>query len=304
MAVQASEIKKLRTEQRNPATLNIDLLPTLDMVRMLNDQNRLVADAVDEQAGQIAAAVELITERTRRGGRLIYIGAGTSGRLGVMDASEIPPTFSMPPEGVVGLIAGGDNALRSAVEHVEDDPLAAVGQLKYLGLYQNDVVCGIAASGRTPYVIGALDYARSVGAGTISVANNKHSEIGRHAEIAIEVDTGPEALSGSTRLKAGTAQKMVLNLLSTATMIQQGKTYGNLMVDVKATNEKLQARCLNILQEIFPALERERLAQALEAAGGRVKLAAVILKTGLPPEQARAELERCGGHLRRVFGEA
>lgn len=304
MAVQASEIKKLRTEQRNPATLNIDLLPTLDMVRMLNDQNRLVADAVDEQAGQIAAAVELITERMRKGGRLIYIGAGTSGRLGVMDASEIPPTFSMPPEGVVGLIAGGDNALRSAVEHVEDDPLAAVGQLKYLGLYQNDVVCGIAASGRTPYVIGALDYARSVGAGTISVANNKHSEIGRHAEIAIEVDTGPEALSGSTRLKAGTAQKMVLNLLSTATMIQQGKTYSNLMVDVKATNEKLQARCLNILQEIFPTLERERLVQALEAAGGRVKLAAVILKTGLPPEQARAELERCGGHLRRVFGEA
>ena len=304
MAVQASEIKKLRTEQRNPATLNIDLLPTLDMVRMLNDQNRLVADAVDEQAGQIAAAVELITERMRKGGRLIYIGAGTSGRLGVMDASEIPPTFSMPPEGVVGLIAGGDNALRSAVEHVEDDPLAAVGQLKYLGLYQNDVVCGIAASGRTPYVIGALDYARSVGAGTISVANNKHSEIGRHAEIAIEVDTGPEALSGSTRLKAGTAQKMVLNLLSTATMIQQGKTYSNLMVDVKATNEKLQARCLNILSEIFPALERERLAQALESADGRVKLAAVILKTGLSPEQARAELERCGGHLRRVFGEA
>lgn len=304
MAVQASEIKKLRTEQRNPATLNIDLLPTLDMVRMLNDQNRLVADAVDEQAGQIAAAVGLITERMRKGGRLIYIGAGTSGRLGVMDASEIPPTFSMPPEGVVGLIAGGDNALRSAVEHVEDDPLAAVGQLKDLGLYQNDVVCGIAASGRTPYVIGALDYARSVGAGTISVANNKHSEIGRHAEIAIEVDTGPEALSGSTRLKAGTAQKMVLNLLSTATMIQQGKTYGNLMVDVKATNEKLQARCLNILSEIFPTLERERLVQALEAAGGRVKLAAVILKTGLPPEQARAELERCGGHLRRVFGEA
>ena len=304
MAVQASEIKKLRTEQRNPATLNIDLLPTLDMVRMLNDQNRLVADAVDEQAGQIAAAVELITERMRKGGRLIYIGAGTSGRLGVMDASEIPPTFSMPPEGVVGLIAGGDNALRGAVEHVEDDPLAAVEQLKDLGLYQNDVVCGIAASGRTPYVIGALDYARSVGAGTISVANNKHSEIGRHAEVAIEVDTGPEALSGSTRLKAGTAQKIVLNLLSTATMIQQGKTYGNLMVDVKATNEKLQARCLNILSEIFPTLERERLVQALEAAGGRVKLAAVILKTGLPPEQARAELERCGGHLRRVFGEA
>ena len=242
MAVQPSEIKKLKTEQRNPATLDIDLLPTLAMVRMLNDQNRVLADAVDEQAEQIAEAVELITERMLRGGRLIYIGAGTSGRLGVMDASEIPPTFSMPPEGVVGLIAGGDRAISGAVEHVEDDPLAAVEQLKALELYQNDVVCGVAASGRTPYVIGGLDYAKSVGAGTISVANNKHSEIGKHADVSIEVETGPEALSGSTRLKAGTAQKLVLNLLSTATMIQQGKTYSNLMVDVRATNEKLQAR--------------------------------------------------------------
>lgn len=304
MAVQPSEIKKLKTEQRNPATLDIDLLPTLAMVRMLNDQNRVLADAVDEQAEQIAEAVELITERMLRGGRLIYIGAGTSGRLGVMDASEIPPTFSMPPEGVVGLIAGGDRAISGAVEHVEDDPLAAVEQLKALELYQNDVVCGVAASGRTPYVIGGLDYAKSVGAGTISVANNKHSEIGKHADVAIEVETGPEALSGSTRLKAGTAQKLVLNLLSTATMIQQGKTYSNLMVDVRATNEKLQARCLNILREIFPAVETDKLEDALVRAKGSVKLAAVIIKTGLPVEKARAELERNDGHLRRVFGEA
>jgi N-acetylmuramic acid 6-phosphate etherase len=202
------------------------------------------------------------------------------------------------------LIAGGERAISGAVEHVEDDPLAAAEQLKNLGLYQNDIVCGIAASGRTPYVIGGLDYARSVGAGTISVANNKHSEIGRHADVAIEVETGPEALSGSTRLKAGTAQKMVLNLLSTATMIQQGKTYSNLMVDVKATNEKLHARCLNILREIFPAVETEHLAEALASAKGSVKLAAVIIKTELPVEQARAELERHDGHLRRVFGEA
>jgi len=264
----------------------------------------VLADAVDEQAEQIAEAVELITERMLRGGRLIYIGAGTSGRLGVMDASEIPPTFSMPPEGVVGLIAGGDRAISGAVEHVEDDPLAAVEQLKALELYQNDVVCGVAASGRTPYVIGGLDYAKSVGAGTISVANNKHSEIGKHADVAIEVETGPEALSGSTRLKAGTAQKLVLNLLSTATMIQQGKTYSNLMVDVRATNEKLQARCLNILREIFPAVETEKLEDALVRAKGSVKLAAVIIKTGLPVEKARAELERNDGHLRRVFGEA
>ena len=304
MAVQASEIKKLKTEQRNPATLEIDLLPTFEMVRLLNDQNRVLADAVDEQAEQIATAVELITERMQRGGRLIYIGAGTSGRLGVMDASEIPPTFSMPPEGVVGVIAGGDVALRGAVEHVEDDVLAAADQLKALGLYQNDVVCGIAASGRTPYVIGGLDYAKSVGAGRISIANNKHSEIAEHADVAIEVETGPEALTGSTRLKAGTAQKLVLNLLSTATMIQQGKTYGNLMVDVKATNEKLQARSLNILREIFPTEETERLTTALASANGSVKLAAVIVKTGLSVEDARAELERYNGHLRKVFGEA
>lgn len=304
MTVQPSEIRKLKTEQRNPATLDIDILPTLDMVRLLNDQNRVLADAVDEQAEQIAEAVELVTERMLRGGRLIYIGAGTSGRLGVMDASEIPPTFSMPPEGVVGVIAGGEAALRGAVEHVEDDTLAAVEQLKALGLYQNDVVCGIAASGRTPYVIGGLDYARSVGAGTISVANNKHSEIGKHADVAIEVETGPEALSGSTRLKAGTAQKLVLNLISTGTMIQQGKTYSNLMVDVKATNEKLQARCLNILREIFPTVETERLEDALARAKGSVKLAAVIIKTGLPVEKAWVELERHDGHLRRVFGEA
>lgn len=304
MTVQPSEIKKLKTEQRNPATLDVDLLPTLGMVRMLNDQNRVLADAVDEQAEQIAKAVDLITERMRAADGSFALGAGTSGRLGVMDSSEIPPTFSMPPEGVVGVIAGGEVALRGAVEHVEDDALAAVEQLKALGVYQNDVVCGIAASGRTPYVIGGLDYARSVGAGTISVSNNKQSEIGRHVDVAIEVETGPEALSGSTRLKAGTAQKLVLNLLSTGTMIQQGKTYSNLMVDVKATNEKLQARCLNILREIFPETDTEKLAQALASANGSVKLAAVIIRTGLPVEDARAVLERNDGHLRRVFGEA
>lgn len=304
MAVQASEIKKLKTEQRNPATMEIDLLPTLEMVKMINDQNRILADVIDEQAEQIAAAVELITERMRRGGRLIYFGAGTSGRLGVIDAAEIPPTYSMPPDRVVGVIAGGDGALRGAVEHIEDDPLVAAEQLKALGLNQNDVVCGIAASGRTPYVIGGLDYARSLGAGAISVANNKQSEIGKHADIAIEVETGPEAISGSTRMKAGTAQKLVLNLLSTCTMIQQGKTYSNLMVDVKATNEKLVARCLNTLREIFPTEETEKLKTALNEAGGSVKLAAVIVRTGLPAAEARAELEKQGGHLRKVFGEA
>lgn len=304
MTVQPSEIKKLMTEQRNHATLEVDLLPTLEMVRLLNDQNRILADAVDEQAEPIAAAVDMITERMTRGGRLIYIGAGTSGRLGVMDSSEIPPTFSMPPDRVIGVIAGGDTALRRAVEHVEDDPEAAVEQLKSLNLTCDDVVCGIAASGRTPYVIGGLDYARAVGAGTISVANNKRSEIGRHADVAIEVETGPEAISGSTRMKAGTGQKLVLNLLSTATMIQQGKTYSNLMVDVKATNEKLQARCLNTLREIFPAEEIERLKAALVEAEGSVKLAAVIVKKGLPAAEAQAELTRHGGHLRKVFGEA
>ena len=304
MTTQPINIRALGTEGRNSATTNIDLLPTLEMVKLLNDQNRVLADAVEEQAEQIAKAVDVITERMRQGGRLIYIGAGTSGRMGVLDASEVPPTFSVAAEKVVGLIAGGEPAIRSTAEGAEDDLQGGVAQLKELGLTKDDVLVAIAASGRTPYAIGALDYAHDLGAATISVVNNKNSEMGKHSDIAIEVAVGPEALTGSTRLKSGTAQKLVINILSTATMIQQGKTYGNLMVDVKASNAKLYARSLNILRELFPDLPAEKREEVLQAADGSVKLAAVMLAKSIPAQEARAELERNQGSLRRVFGEA
>ncbi|MEA4911360.1 MAG: N-acetylmuramic acid 6-phosphate etherase [Oscillospiraceae bacterium] len=303
MSVNPEDIRKLTTEQRNERTMDIDLLSTVDMVRRINDENRVLADAVDEQARSIAAAVDVITARMRRGGRLIFIGAGTSGRLGVLDASECPPTFSVSPDRVVGIIAGGERALRSAVEHVEDDADAAVRQLREATACADDVVCGIAASGRTPYVIGALDYAKSVGAATLCVANNKNSILAQHSDVAIEVEVGPEALTGSTRLKSGTAQKLVLNLLTTCTMIQQGKTYSNLMVDVRATNEKLNARCLNILRAIFPEAEEAALREALTAADGSVKLAAAMLRTGKSANDAGNALNACGGSLRALFGE-
>ena len=298
------QLEKMITEGSNAASAEIDRVSTLEMCRIINDEDKTVPLAVERVLPDIAAAIDVIHTQVSGGGRLIYLGAGTSGRLGILDASECPPTYGVKPGLVIGLIAGGEYAIQHAVEGAEDSREGGVNDLKNIGLTAQDVVVGIAASGRTPYVIGGLDYARSVGAGTISVSNNKQSEIGRHVDVAIEVETGPEALSGSTRLKAGTAQKLVLNLLSTGTMIQQGKTYSNLMVDVKATNEKLQARCLNILREIFPETDTEKLAQALASANGSVKLAAVIIRTGLPVEDARAVLERNDGHLRRVFGEA
>lgn len=303
MEVRPEQIRNLKTEQRNARTADIDLLSTVDMVRRINDENRVLADAVDEQAENIAAAVDIITERMRRGGRLVYMGAGTSGRLGILDASECPPTFSVAPDRVLGFIAGGDVAIRSAVENAEDDRSAAAVQLKSIDLAADDVVCGIAASGRTPYVIGALEYARSVGAATLCVTNNKNCALGAFSDVAIEVEVGPEALTGSTRLKSGTAQKLVLNILTTATMIQQGKTYGNLMVDVKATNAKLQARCINILRAIFPEAEEAELRDKLAAADGSVKLAAAMIRTEKTATQARAALEETGGSLRALFGE-
>ncbi|MEG2182572.1 MAG: N-acetylmuramic acid 6-phosphate etherase, partial [Oscillospiraceae bacterium] len=278
MSVNPNEIKKLRTEQRNETTKDIDLLGTVELVRRLNDVNRSLCDAVAEQTEQIAKAVDVITDRMQHEGRLIFIGAGTSGRLGILDSSECPPTFSVSPDKVIGIISGGDRAIRQSVENAEDDPNSAKGQLAEVSLCDKDVVCGIAASGRTPYVLGALDYAKSIGAATIGVTNNKNSELSKHCDTVIEIDVGPEALSGSTRLKSGTSQKMVLNILTTASMVRQGKTYSNLMIDVKATNEKLRARCLNILREIFPEKDQEELSKALEQSNGSAKLAAVIIK--------------------------
>lgn len=302
MDVKPSEIKKLKTEQRNANTTDIDLLSTVDTVKRINNENRVLADAIDEQAQQIAKAVDIITERMQRGGRLMFVGAGTSGRLGIIDASECPPTFSVSPDRVQGFIAGGDVAIKSPVENAEDDLQGAAKQLSEANLCESDIVCAIAASGRTPYAIGALDCAKAVGAARICVCNNKNSALGAHAEVAIEVDVGAEALTGSTRLKSGTAQKMVLNILTTATMIKQGKTYSNLMVDVKATNQKLHARCVNILREIFPNESEDKLSAALSQAHS-VKLAAVMIKKGVGAEEAKRILDENGGYLRRVFGE-
>lgn len=297
----SSSITALGTEQRNPATMDIDRVPTAEMVRLINAENRRIPDIIDSQADSIAAGIDLIADHMKQGGRLFFVGAGTSGRLGVLDASECPPTFSVPRDMVIGIIAGGDGAIRNSAENAEDVPDGAESQLREYKLSANDVVCGIAASGRTPYVIGALDYAHSVGAATISVSNNGGSEIAKHAGVAIEAATGPEALTGSTRLKAGTAQKMILNILSTGAMIKLGKTYRNLMIDVKASNKKLEVRCVNILTQIFPDRDRAELEQALSLSGGSVKLAAAMIKTGKNAEDAAKLLESCNGFLKDIL---
>ncbi len=287
----------LPTEQRNPATTDIDTLSTLDMVRVLNAQDATVASAVARALPAIAESIDVIVDRIRGGGRLVYIGAGTSGRLGVLDASECPPTYNTPPELVVGLIAGGDHALRHPVENVEDRPEAGAAALRDIGLTDKDVVVGIASSGRTPFVIGALGYAREVGAATISLANVDNAAIAREADIAIAAVTGPEPVTGSTRMKAGTAQKMVLNMLSTGAMIRLGKTYGNLMVDVQPSNSKLRDRAVRIVAEAT-GLDRDGAVARLEQAGGDVKTAIVMEVMGIAASEARGRLDAAGGVVR------
>ncbi len=303
MSQRRDELEGLTTEARNPRTKELDTVSTLEMVRMINDENRVLAQAVDGESEAIARAVDLTADRLKKGGRLIYIGAGTSGRLGVLDASECPPTFSMDPGQVVGIIAGGDRALRLPSENAEDKPETARADLAAVGVCDKDVVCGIAASGRTPYAAAGLQYAREKGAATLCITNNKNSLLGRYSDVAMEVDVGPEALTGSTRMKSGTAQKLVLNLLSTGVAVRLGKVYSNLMVDVKASNVKLNIRCLNILGEIFPDKTEEEFSAALAEAGGSVKLAAVILGRGLDAAGARQLLDRCGGYLRKALEE-
>ena len=303
MSQRRDELEGLTTEARNPRTKELDTVSTLEMVRMINDENRVLAQAVDGESEAIARAVDLTADRLKKGGRLIYIGAGTSGRLGVLDASECPPTFSMDPGQVVGIIAGGDRALRLPSENAEDKPETARADLAAVGVCAKDVVCGSAASGRPPYAAAGLQYAREKGAATLCITNNKNSLLGRYSDVAMEVDVGPEALTGSTRMKSGTAQKLVLNLLSTGVAVRLGKVYSNLMVDVKASNVKLNIRCLNILGEIFPDKTEEEFSAALAEAGGSVKLAAVILGRGLDAAGARQLLDRCGGDLRKALEE-
>lgn len=292
-----SEIGDLDTERVNAAYASLDALSTLELVQAMNREDASVAAAVALATEPIAQAVDAIAGRMRRGGRLLYVGAGTPGRLGVLDASEVPPTFGMSPDRVVGVIAGGDGAIRTAVEGAEDDAGLGAHDVAGREVTALDAVIGISASGRTPYVLGAVAEARERGALTAGLACNADSPLGAAADIAIEVVVGPEIISGSTRLKAGTAQKMVLNMLSTLTMVRLGKTYGTLMVDVQITNEKLRARAERTIMRATDC-SRAHAAEHLDAAGGSVKTAIVAVLAGLSVEAARAALEEADGFIR------
>lgn len=296
------ELKKIATEQRNPDTMQIDTLSTLDMVRLINREDYKVAEAVSLVTDKVAQAVDLIAERLSKGGRLIYCGAGTSGRLGILDAVECPPTYSTEPEMVQSLMAGGYGAIFKAVEGAEDSKELGVQDMKNISFGAEDVLVGIAASGRTPYVLGCMEYARGLGASTIAVTCCPGSLLDTFADIGIAPAPGPEVVTGSTRMKSGTAQKMVLNMLSTGTMIKLGKVYGNLMVDVKPSNEKLIRRCVTIVCAAAECDEAAATA-ALEACQYRPKIAIVMLRKGIGAEEARMLLDRAEGHIARVLGE-
>lgn len=289
------------TEQQNDKTRNLDQMTSDEIVRVINDEDKTVAQAVEQALPMIAKAVDVIVEKLAGEGRLVYIGAGTSGRLGVLDAVECVPTFSVSSDKVQGIIAGGEGAFVKAKEGAEDDPELAFADLKAIDFSADDVLVGIAASGRTPYVLGAIEYAQSIGATTVGVACNVPSALLEAAEIGIGVLVGAEVLTGSTRMKAGTAQKMVLNMLSTASMVKLGKVYGNLMVDVQITNEKLTQRGVRILRQIT-SIDEDRAYQALDAADGSVKAAAVMVKNGVDLATAHEQLAEADGNLRRVIG--
>ena len=289
-------LETMLSEQRNPNTLHIDALSSLEVVTLLNHEDKQVAFAVEKNLPQIAQAVEHIVAAFQSGGRLVYMGAGTSGRLGVLDASECPPTFGVPSNMVVGLIAGGETALRNAVEGAEDNHEAGEQDLRHIHFSRKDVLVGIAASGRTPYVIGGLRYAKQLGATTVSLVSNPNAIMSEIADIAITTAVGPEALTGSSRLKSGTAQKMVLNMLTTAAMIRLGKCYQNLMVDVQATNQKLKARAIRIVMQATEC-DQPMAEQTLFTTHGNAKLAIMMLLSGLDKDQAEAVLAQKKGRL-------
>ena len=289
-------LSTLITEQRNPNSMHVDSLSALEIVQLMNEEDKQVPLAIEKCLPQITQAVECIVAAFQQGGRLVYIGAGTSGRLGVLDASECPPTFGVSPEMVKGIIAGGERALRHPIEGAEDSKAQAVVDLQTIQFSSKDVLVGIAASGRTPYVIGALEYAKSLGSVTVSIASNPNSAMANIVDIAIDTVVGPEVLTGSSRLKSGTAQKLVLNMLTTASMILMGKCYQNLMVDVQASNEKLKARAIRIVMQATDcdkALAEETLKQADQNA----KLAIMMILSGLDRAQAEALLEKHHGKL-------
>jgi N-acetylmuramic acid 6-phosphate etherase len=292
---------QLLTETRHPASERIDQLSTLEMLEVINEADRRVAEAVHAELARIAHAVDAIAERMENGGRLFYAGAGTSGRLGVLDASECPPTFNVDPNLVVGLIAGGDYALRHSIEGAEDDPQLSVADLKAHGLGDGDTLVGIAASGRTPYVLGGMAYANELGALTVGLSCVPGSQVECQARIAITPAVGPEVITGSTRMRAGTATKLVLNMLSTGVMIRTGMVYGNLMVNVQPTNEKLKDRATRIVAAAT-GVDEDR-AAVLLAEGGSVRVGIVMQKMGLGRDAAVERLKAANGKLRVVLGE-
>ena len=292
-----SQLSHLTTESRNPASENLDEMSATELVQLMNSEDAKISAAIATQTAPIAKAVEAIAQRMKRGGRLIYIGAGTSGRMGVLDASECPPTFNSDPAQVVGLIAGGDTALRTAIEGAEDHPEYAEADLKEANLSEMDVLVGIAASGRTPYVVGGLRFAQSIGAVAVGFTCNEKNELRDVSDILICPVVGPEVLSGSTRMKAGTATKLVLNMLTTGAMVLLGKTYGNLMVDLQATNSKLIDRSARIVCEMTD-LSRPEAESLLEQCDGQLKVAIVAELKQLDASQARQLLTESNGQLR------
>lgn len=291
------DLTKFTTEQRNQRSMDLDTMTSLQIVTTMNDEDLRAVQSVTKVLPQVAMAIDWTAETLERGGRVFYMGAGTSGRLGVLDASECPPTFGVSPDLIVGLIAGGETAFIKAVEGAEDSEELGASDLRERGLSDKDLVVGLAASGRTPYVVGGLAYAKTTGRKTIAIACNQGSKIGESADLAIEPVPGPEVLTGSTRLKAGTVQKLILNMISTGAMVKIGKVYQNLMVDVQQTNEKLVVRGQNIVMEAT-GCTRECAVQALADAGGHVKTAIVSVLLDCDAEQAAVALERARGHVR------
>ena len=293
-------LKNMSTETRNRNTMDLDIMTPLEVITVMNQEDAKVPAAITPALPQIAQCVTWAIESIEAGGRIIYMGAGTSGRLGVLDAVECPPTFGVSPETVVGLIAGGDNAFVKAKEGAEDSRELGRQDLENIRLEKRDIVIGIAASGRTPYVLGGLDYAKELGCHTVAISCNPGSAIGAAAELAIEVVPGPECLTGSTRLKAGTCQKLILNMISTATMVGCGKAYQNLMVDVMQTNEKLVVRAQNIVMEAT-GCDRETAAEKIAIAGGNAKTAITMILADCGLEEAKERLARAKGHVREAI---
>jgi N-acetylmuramic acid 6-phosphate etherase len=291
------KLEKLLTEQRNPATFEIDSLPTESVLRIINSQDKLVPLAVEKEIEHIAAAVDIIVDCFKKGGRLLYVGAGTSGRLGILDAAECPPTFGTDPGIVVGMIAGGQAAVFRSQEGAEDNEAQAIADIQAQNPKPDDVVCGIAASRRTPYVVAAVKHAKKLGARTIYITTNPRSEFDLDVDVAICPEVGPEVIMGSTRMKSGTAQKLVLNMLTTTAMIKLGKVYENMMIDLQLTNAKLTERAKRIIM-IATGVEYEAAAEYLNKSGGHVKTAIVMIKAGVSASDARKRLEKADGFVR------